>query len=235
MIYNNLKFHLFLLIFLSISSSGICQYEVECGKVKLTVPEFKKVSTDALKPFLVNAGILKPIEQSEAKLELRFYFDNVSQLRTVVIKCIRDSVFADQYTTYFSSKKSNAFPIRGTKYKSLGYVDSLKMSAIYKKEKICPPSDFKWQFFLDSLVIKNHLFDLPGQVEMDKMSSLKAISKDRKFSYSYVGYELWVNGHSRSFEQYKIPSYEDNGKTPTITYYKNISALLNKLISYHEK
>jgi hypothetical protein len=232
--YAKVRVLLFLLLFIGCSSYGFSQEKIDCGNVHLTIPAFKEDAPHSPRNILISAGVLKPIHLSDAALELRVFYETLTQVRTFVIKCTTDSIYADRYTTYFFSPKGPP-SLKGTKYKSLGYIDSLNMSAIYKKDSYHTPPGVSWQGFLDSLIVENHLFELPDQAELDKVSTLKMILHDGKSGEGLVRYEISINGHSRSFAQYKVYSYDENHIIPAVSYYKNINKLIHSLIHSDEK
>ncbi|MBB5439264.1 hypothetical protein HDC92_002951 [Pedobacter sp. AK017] len=229
-----LKSIFLLLIYTSAPLFGFSQYKVDCGNIELTIPEFKSDATYR-KRFLVNMHVLKPIDQSDANLELRFYYGEITPIKTIVIKCIKDSVYAAKYTALITPGKKQ-LPTEGTNYKSLGYIDSINKSAIYKIEKYKPIPEISWQRFLSLMILDNHLFELPDQKELDKNEYLiPTTNENRVYPYSYIGFELYVNGRFRSFDQWKVSAYKNTNNLPVITYYKNITSLLNKLIAYNGK
>jgi hypothetical protein len=234
--FNYLKSQFFfLLFFIGCTSYGFSQEKVDCGNVHLTIPAFKEDAPHSPRNILISAGVLKPIHLSDAALELRFFYETVTQVRTFVIKCTADSIYANRYTTYFFSPKGPP-SLKGTKYKSLGYIDSLNMSAIYKKDSYHTPPGVSWRDFLDSLIVKNHLFELPDQMELDKISKLKlTILPNGLYATGLIRYEISVNGHSRSFAQYKVYAYNKNHIVPAVSYYKNIHKLIQSLIHSDEK
>jgi hypothetical protein len=232
--YAKARVLLFLLFFIGCSSYGFSQEKIDCGNVHLTISAFKEDAPHSPRNILISAGVLKPIHLSDAALELRFFYETVTQVRTFVIKCTADSIYADRYTTFFFTLKEPPH-IKGTKYKSLGYIDSLKMSAAYKKESFHTPPGVSWQVFLDSLIVKNHLFELPDQVELDKVGRLKLVLRNGKYATGLIRYEISINGHSRSFAQYKVYAYDENHIIPAVSFYKKINNLIQSLIYSNEK
>lgn len=83
MIFRNQKFCLFTLLLIIVSTGGFSQYKIRTPQVKLTVQPFRESIGFVSKQLLVTNGVLKPIDQSDALMELRFYYEDVTRIKNV--------------------------------------------------------------------------------------------------------------------------------------------------------
>ncbi len=230
----NLKSFLILLIlYASIPVFG--QQHIDCGGVQLTVPTFKEDTVALplmgnLENILVYKNILKQISKSDKAFELRFYTEHYGRILLYVIKCAENKITAERYSVYGSKIGPD---LSGTAYHDLGGLDNSNINFIYKKVPYTIPLGISWQQFLSSILVENHLFELPDQADLDTVKSLKIRPVDFPHPNG-TRFEITINGHFRSFEEYKVSAYMEND-LPAIKYYKNIYALLLKLIPENEK
>lgn len=233
MIFRNQKFYLFALFLIIVSTGGFSQYKIKTRQVKLTVQPFQESTGFVSKQLLVINGVLKPIDQSDALMELRFYYEDLTRIKTYVIKCTKDSVCMDRYTVIFYGK-GHMPPVDTSIYKPLA-ITNMELAGLYKKESMRRLPDQDWQTFLDSVVVKNHLFELPDQLALDSTTSALNIEIEEPRKFRFIKYELNVKGHFRAFEQIKALGYFDGDAFPALLYYKRINNLFNKLIAFNER
>jgi len=232
MIFRNLAIYLTILISIVAVTFGFGQQKVNTSHIQLTVPYFQKNEGNDSTLLLVKNGILKPISQSDAVLELRFYAEDVNMIRTIVIKCTKDSVHANRYVTIFYTRGHR--PTNDTShYKELAITNN-KFAGMYKKQSLHLPDGISWQTFIRQIVVDNHIFELPDQSDLDNNKLLEFAKESNRF-FRRTQYDLYVDGNYRSFEQRKALGYMNHQDVPAISYYKNIQALLNRLSTHQIK
>lgn len=136
----------------------------------------------------------------------------------------------DRYTVIFYSK-GHMPPVDTSIYKPLAITNMEVFAGLYKKESMRRLPEQDWQTFLDAIVVRNHLFELPDQLALDSTTSALHIEIKEPRKFRFIRYELNVNGHFRAFEQKKALGYFDSDAFPALLYYKRIDNLFNKLIA----
>jgi hypothetical protein len=149
------------------------QLKITCCGINQIIPVFKALPKASFTETpLIRQGILKPITQSKADLEIRFSRSatyNTNGIETVLLKCSDDKLTVTRYI--FIIKPTNVR--RDSLFHDLGASksDTTERILLYQKEE--PPNGItSWNSFFRQLII-NHLFDLPPGDKIDRLVTKK--------------------------------------------------------------
>jgi len=129
---------------------------VSCIGQKFVIPEFDENFRNLVNnQFAVKAGVIDPINLSNATIEIRVYDFNILDGQTVkIIKFYPDSVSASEIGFIDITSREDFIRNR------------LSYKILYRFPKLRLVGMSSWKSVLDSL-ISNNLFTMPGQSQLD--------------------------------------------------------------------
>lgn len=158
---------LLLIIIFPLASFG--QLTISCGGINKYIPNFTKGVAGSSGSLLSKYRIVSPISLSKAEFEMRYILFREGHEITLIIKCTGNNMEADSYDIFLGP--NNKMATDNGRYQNIGMVqgDSTTFVLFDSKKNIAPPGNYSWESFF-SVLINNHLFDMPDESVLDKMA-----------------------------------------------------------------